>query len=695
MYMLVGIREEDVQKETGVKKKYPSDGKRVHLFALLSVLLLTAIFVASVNGGDAGQAPSANSSSGYKTKHIFIVVMDGVRYSETFGDSTHALVPHLYNDLRPEGTLFTNFYNRGITVTRQGHSTLISGTWQAIPNGGPRLTRPTLFEYYRDEKGVPSAKCWSIFGKGAYAFEPYSSHPAYGSRYAGQHVNGGGRDNPLSEDTAEGNVAVLGKVIEVMKKDQPDIVFVNFGYTDHIAHVSTDIKNYHAAIKNSDEQMWKLWNAIQSDPYYRDSTTVFFTNDHGRHTHDFQSHGDHCEGCEHVMLLVLGPDTKKGAVVDKEALQIDVAPTAAELLGFQTPLSTGKVLSESLIKCLKLNKKEAKTETALKAQKIEKLAERDLLKAAADYVMTAMKPEAVPANQEGELLLSGMIRAHKETKDQRYFEFMQKWIDTHKTSGTIDEQIALGRVILELPAEARQFYLTLARVLGDRAAEGQIDPGDRNRSLRLAILLGQLSEVTNKPAYGEAGLKIFKAALSRVPPKRLTQRESALDFILLGRAAATYKDDSTVMKTYILTAAQILLDMKEEGALWADPVLSALNLSAIEAPKRRGALREFVKVKLRDSKPILPASVQMMTEQELKTLFPDKPRASLANLQIQLTDLIFERARQNIPFSLDMLRYGVAESGAYADGSLTAQGGFLMSYRKLDWRYGGSAWPGP
>jgi hypothetical protein len=677
-----------------MQKKYPSAGC-IHLFAMLSALFLMAIFVVSVNGGETtGQALSANNTSGYKTKHVFIVVMDGVRYSETFGDSTHALIPHLYNDLKPEGTLFTNFYNRGITVTRQGHSTLISGTWQAIPNGGPRLTRPTLFEYYRDEKGVPSAKCWSIFGKGPYAFEPYSSHPAYGSRFAGQHINGGGRDNQLSEDTAEGNAAVLSKVIEVMKKDQPDIVFINFGYTDHIAHVSEDISAYHAAIKNSDEQMWKLWNAIQSDPYYRDSTTVFFTNDHGRHTHDFQNHGDHCEGCEHIMLLVLGPDTKKGAVVDKEALQIDVAPTAAELLGFQTPLSTGSVLSKSLIKSLKLNKKEAKTEIALKAQKIEKLAERDLMKAAADYVMAAIKPEAVPASQEGELLLSGMIRAHKETKDQRYFEFVQKWIDAHKTSGTIDEQTTLGSVILELPAEARQFYLTLARALGDRAAEGQIDANDRNRSLRLAILLGQLSEVTNKPAYGEAGLKIFKAALSRVSPKRLTQRESALDFILLGRAAATYKDDSTVMKTYILTAAQILLDMKEEGALWADPTLSSLNLSAIEAPKRRGALREFVKVKLRDSKPVLPASVQMITEQELKTVFPDRPRASVANLQIQLVDLIFERARQNIPFSLDMLRYGVNEAGAYADGSLTAQGGFLISYKKLNWRYGGSTWPG-
>jgi hypothetical protein len=677
-----------------MQKNYSWTGKRIHLFTTLSALLLAAMTVSSVFGGEAGQTSAAGNISGYKTKHVFIAVMDGVRYSETFGDITHALVPHLYNDLRPEGTLFTNFYNRGVTVTRQGHSTLISGTWQSIPNGGPRLTRPTLFEYYRDEKGVPSTKCWTIFGKGPYAFGPYSSHPAYGGRFSGQYIFGGGQDNPLSEDTAEGNAAVLNKTIEVMKKDQPDIVFINFGYTDHIAHVSGEINNYHAAIKNTDEQMWKLWNAIQSDPHYRDSTTVFFTNDHGRHSHDFQNHGDHCEGCEHTMLLVLGPDVKKNAVADKEALPIDVAPTVAELLGFQTPLATGRVLSESLIKSLKLNKKEAKTDAAVKAQKIEKLAERDLMKTAADYVMAAMKPETIPASQEGEILLSGMIRAYKETKNQRYLEFVQKWLDTHKTSGTIDEQITLGRVILDLPAEARQFYLSLARVLGDRAAEGQIDPGDRNRSLRLAVLLGLLSEATNKPSYGEAGLKIFKAATGRASTKHLTQRENALDFILLGQATAAYKDDSAVMKTYVLTAARILLDMKEEGALWDDPTLSVLNLCGIEAPKRRGALREFVKIKLRDSKPTLPASVQLMTEQELRTLFSDKPRAALSNLQVQLTDLIFERARQNISFSLDMLRYGVSETGAFADGSLTAQGGFLMSYKKLNWRYGGNTWPG-
>lgn len=338
---------------------------------------------------------------GYKTSHVFIVVMDGVRYSETFGDPEHRFIPHLFNDLRPQGTLFTHYYNRGVTITRQGHSTLISGTWQNVPNGGPRLTRPTLFEYYRDEKRVPPMTCWSVFGKGSYAFAPYSSHPAYGSRFAGQHVHGGGPENPINEASLEGDIGVLNKVLQVMKADQPDIVFINFGYTDHSAHVAKDIREYYAAIRNCDEQMWKLWNAIQTDPHYRDTTTVFFTNDHGRHTTDFHSHGDHCEGCEHIMLLVLGPDIKRGMVVENEVLQIDVATTAAELLGLQTPLAEGRVLSDCLNHDLKLNMKEARTEAAHHALYLEQLADRGLMKVVADHVLTATGPETLPANLAG------------------------------------------------------------------------------------------------------------------------------------------------------------------------------------------------------------------------------------------------------------------------------------------------------
>ncbi len=630
---------------------------------------------------------------GYKTSHVFIVVMDGVRYSETFGDDKHQFIPHLYNDLKPQGTLFTNCYVKGVTVTRQGHSTLISGTWQRVHNGGPRLSRPTLFEYYRDEKSIPEEKCWSIFGKARYAFEPYSSHPAYGSRFAGKHIHGGRPNLPISENSAEGDVAVLNKVIEVMKTDQPDIVFINFGYTDHSAHVAKDIKEYWAAIKNCDEQMGKLWNTIQADPHYRDTTTVFFTNDHGRHTRDFHSHGDPCEGCQHIMLLILGPDIKKGVVVDTKTLQIDVAPTAGELLGLQTPLASGRVLNECLTEYLRRNRKEAVTETARHAMAIEKLADRNLVKVVADYVLTHFKPETVPSDLEGELLLRGVLLAYRELRDKRYLEFVQKWMNVHKSFGNTDFPVTLGNVILELPEVMQQEYITLARRIADQVSIKQMKSAERTPSIGMGAFLGRLSEVTKETQYAEMGLKIITTTLSQTNSQFSLSRETGEELVVLGQAAAVFREDDTVMKAFVTLAFQALRSLKEDGILWDDPIFSVLALYGIEASKRGAALREFVQEE--DPLLALPSCVKAITGNELRRLFPDQPKATESALQKQIFNLIFERGKQSIPFSLDMLRYGVNQVGVYGDGALIAQGAFLLSFRRLQWRYGGSTWPGP
>jgi hypothetical protein len=74
--------------------------------------------------------------------------MDGVRYSETFGHPKQELIPKVAK-LEKEGTLFSQCFNTGVTITRQGHSTIATGTWQDVPLGGPRQTMPAVGEYAR------------------------------------------------------------------------------------------------------------------------------------------------------------------------------------------------------------------------------------------------------------------------------------------------------------------------------------------------------------------------------------------------------------------------------------------------------------------------------------------------------------------------------------------------------------------
>jgi hypothetical protein len=100
--------------------------------------------------------------------------------------------------------------------------------------------------------------------------------------------------------------------------------------------------DYLHAICNADTIINNMWELIQNDPIYKNKTTLIVTNDHGRHTNDFSSHGDGCDGCRHIMLMILGPDTKADVIDLKRCSQNDIAPTVGELLDFSTPYCTGR-----------------------------------------------------------------------------------------------------------------------------------------------------------------------------------------------------------------------------------------------------------------------------------------------------------------------------------------------------------------
>jgi arylsulfatase A-like enzyme len=108
--------------------------------------------------------------------------------------------------------------------------------------------------------------------------------------------------------------------------------------------------NYLNGIHSSDEYIYQVWNFIQTSPIYKDKTTLFVTNDHGRHpdgTADgFVSHGDACSGCRHIMFYAFGPDFKQNVVLSRPRELIDINATILELLGISGVYSDGEVMRE-------------------------------------------------------------------------------------------------------------------------------------------------------------------------------------------------------------------------------------------------------------------------------------------------------------------------------------------------------------
>ena len=309
----------------------------------LLFLLLVFLFGSSVSSfkNDTTTPPKI-----YKTKYVIVLVIDGPRYSETFGDSTFQYVPNMKNVLSKEGVLYSQFRNNGSTYTNAGHTAITTGYYQCISNAGAQLPKkPSIFQYYLKASGAPKTDAWIISSKGKLEILANTKDKHWWNEYT-----------PMSYCGANGNSVdyvsddLTWVLVDAFYRNNPPILsLINLLSVDVAAH-QNDWQGYLDGIKSCDKKALALWEVIQSNPMMKDQTTLFITNDHGRHLNGvkdgFISHGDGCEGCRHIMLLAMGPDFKKNVTIDKPAEMIDISATIAELLHFQMPTSEGRVLTE-------------------------------------------------------------------------------------------------------------------------------------------------------------------------------------------------------------------------------------------------------------------------------------------------------------------------------------------------------------
>src|SRR5688572_13032990 len=95
----------------------------------------------------------------YRTENVFIVVMDGARFSETWGDPIRRYIPRLAGELAPAGAVAARFYNAGPTYTNAGHAALTTGFYQEINNNGQELPeKPSIFQLWRKRSRAPADK---------------------------------------------------------------------------------------------------------------------------------------------------------------------------------------------------------------------------------------------------------------------------------------------------------------------------------------------------------------------------------------------------------------------------------------------------------------------------------------------------------------------------------------------------------
>lgn len=100
------------------------------------------------------------SASGHK---VVLVVIGGVRRAETFSRDGVENIPHLVNDLVPQGLFYSHARNEGVTAHFNAISSIITGNWQRVDDWGKLApATPTLFEQFRKQTGADRSDTWVV-----------------------------------------------------------------------------------------------------------------------------------------------------------------------------------------------------------------------------------------------------------------------------------------------------------------------------------------------------------------------------------------------------------------------------------------------------------------------------------------------------------------------------------------------------
>ncbi|MFT4976695.1 MAG: hypothetical protein ACI8S6_002600, partial [Myxococcota bacterium] len=292
-------------------------------------------------------------------RNVLVLVLDGLRFDESFSDGyssaadmeTEDILPSIRSELLPAGALIKPGYSTGITITAPGHVDMITGARNAFgnyPNGdgeGAYLPDvPTLFEELRRQKGLGSDA--TLFASNAQLALPgfQSMHPGYMGL-------GAEKIYYYTEDAAITDPQTLLELRTQLEEQRPQLTFVNLHGIDRAGHFEA-ANEYPDQAQALDEVLLNFWKWLQTVDGYGPNTVLVLTADHGRHRlgreEDWRNHGDHCGGCRELPMFLVGPGVAEGVIIEEQYTLTDLSRTLAYLLDIDQPYGEGVLITEAL-----------------------------------------------------------------------------------------------------------------------------------------------------------------------------------------------------------------------------------------------------------------------------------------------------------------------------------------------------------
>ncbi len=344
-------------------------------------------------------------------KVILVTFGGGVRTSETFSPEGLHNIPRLAK-LQHDGFFYQTCQNQGVLSHFNSTASIVTGNWQRVDDFGFEApASATVFEQFRKAHKAGPLDAWVIATNKSFAAMGSSAQRDFGAPYGANVIlpkqllldavkdivkkpsaaNLSDRDavhRRLETILQEGYEGVgwtifkgsrqmdkhvqstltraLGEFIngpeapssgdeltyfitrEVMREFSPRLMLVNFWDMD-VAHWGS-YSLYLQAVTRTDRLTGMLWDEIQSNPKYKDQTTLLILPELGRDgdqntANGFLNHRSGDPSCRNTWLLALGAGVTKGAT-DKPIRHVDVAATAAAMLDLKPEELAGQPARE-------------------------------------------------------------------------------------------------------------------------------------------------------------------------------------------------------------------------------------------------------------------------------------------------------------------------------------------------------------
>jgi len=323
-----------------------------------------------------------------RTKNVVLVMTDGVRWEEVFRgaeqnllsrgaggvkdvnlrplkrdfdrpivqERREALFPFLWKTVARQGQLWGNQdkgsvvrVTNGKYLSYPGYAETLCGFADPWADSNAKRLNPnqTVLEWlYRKPR----------FGGKVAAFSAWDVFPSILNRErCGFYLNAG--YEPMLEGELTPQIELLNKLKqevprhwpgepfdsltfhtarEYFRLHEPRVFFLSLGESDEWAHEGR-YDEYLWSAHRIDAYVADLWQMLQSNPHYRDQTTLIYMPDHGRGhgPEGWRSHSVRFPGSENIWLAVIGPDTPAlgERTHNVTVTQSQIASTLARFLG--------------------------------------------------------------------------------------------------------------------------------------------------------------------------------------------------------------------------------------------------------------------------------------------------------------------------------------------------------------------------